>query len=137
MSPSSPQLNPANGRSIGDWYPERNIFQLLIALTAGPRFALVFLQYFLHHASSPALATLVFGAGIVRTLSCGGWVYITSSDDHEVHDFMMILYMICNLPWMLGTIAATPQARVAVVRKRYLSFTCPRRRAHLFQLTGN
>ncbi len=22
-------------RSIGDWYPERNIFQILIALTAG------------------------------------------------------------------------------------------------------
>ncbi|KJA22967.1 hypothetical protein HYPSUDRAFT_201775 [Hypholoma sublateritium FD-334 SS-4] len=111
---------PSVSATIGDWYPERNVFQLLIALTAGPRFALVFLQYFLHHASSPALATLVFGAGIVRTLSCGGWVYITSTDDHDVHDFMMILYMVCNLPWMLGTIAATPPTRVAVIRKRKL-----------------
>jgi hypothetical protein len=29
----------------------------------------------------------------VRTLSCGGWVYITSSDDHDVHDVLMITYM--------------------------------------------
>jgi len=121
--------------SIGDWFPERNIFQILIALTSGihqhvlqhncakfllqgPRFALVFLQYYLHHSSTSSLSTLVFIAGIVRTLSCGGWVYITSSDNHDIHDFMMILYMVCNIPWMLGGIATTPPALVSVRRKR-------------------
>lgn len=122
--------------SIGDWYPERNIFQILIALTSGfpfcrafiltcshytlgPRFGIVFLQYFLHHSSTSSLPTLIFLFGILRTLSCGGWVYITSSDDHDIHDVMMILYMVCNIPWMLGGIATTPTARVGVLRKRY------------------
>ena len=46
-------------------------------------------------------------------------MYITSTDDHAVHDIMMILYMICNIPWMLGGIAITPSSRVQVLRKRY------------------
>ncbi|KDR76390.1 hypothetical protein GALMADRAFT_226084 [Galerina marginata CBS 339.88] len=111
---------PSVSATIGDWYPERNFFQILIALTSGPRFALVFLQYFLHHSPTSSLPTIVFFSGIIRTLSCGGWVYITSSDDHDVHDFMMILYMVCNIPWMLLGIATTPVARVAVRRKRML-----------------
>ncbi|KAH9481549.1 Protein cwh43 [Psilocybe cubensis] len=111
---------PSVSATIGDWYPERNIFQILIALTSGPRFALVFLQYFLHHSSTSSLPTVVFLSGLVRTLSCGGWVYITSSDDHDVHDFMMILYMVCNIPWMLLGIACTPPARTSVRRKRML-----------------
>ncbi|PPQ91001.1 hypothetical protein CVT25_013926 [Psilocybe cyanescens] len=108
---------PSVSATIGDWYPERNLFQILIALTSGPRFALVFLQYFLHHSSTSSLPTIVFLSGLVRTLSCGGWVYITSSDDHDVHDFMMVLYMVCNIPWMLLGIASTPVARVSVRRK--------------------
>jgi hypothetical protein len=48
-------------------------------------------------------------------------VYITSSDDHDIHDFMMILYMVCNIPWMLVGIAATPPSRVSVLRKRQAS----------------
>ncbi|KAG6909998.1 hypothetical protein DXG01_013998 [Tephrocybe rancida] len=98
---------PSVSATIGDWYPERNIFQILIALTAGPRFALVGFQYYLHHPRRPAIATLVFIFGIIRTLSCGGWVYITSNDDHDVHDVFMITYMVCNIPWMLGGIACT------------------------------
>lgn len=30
---------------IGDWAPERPVFQILIALTSGPRFLLIFLQW--------------------------------------------------------------------------------------------
>ncbi|TFK40056.1 Frag1/DRAM/Sfk1 family-domain-containing protein [Crucibulum laeve] len=109
---------PSVSATIGDWYPERNIFQILIALTAGPRFALVLLQYYLHSNPTSSLPTLVFITGIIRTLSCGGWVYITSSDDHDVHDVMMILYMVCNIPWMLGGIASTPVKSMGVRRKR-------------------
>ncbi len=42
--------------------------------------------------------------GVLRTLICGGWVYITSSDNHDVHDVLMILYIVLNLPWMFGNI---------------------------------
>lgn len=110
---------------IGDWYPERNIFQILIALTSGrsrvrvvrvhtsdlllgPRFAVILFSYFLNHANAPSssLPAFILATGIIRTLSCGGWVYITSSDDHDVHDVLMILYIVCNIPWMYGGIKA-------------------------------
>ncbi|KAI9270749.1 hypothetical protein BDA99DRAFT_434279, partial [Phascolomyces articulosus] len=42
--------------------------------------------------------------GILRTVSCGGWVYITSTDDHLTHDITMIVYLVCTLPWQLGVI---------------------------------
>lgn len=47
-------------------------------------------------------------------------MYITSSDDHDVHDVFMITYMVCNLPWMLGGIACTPSG-TPVRTKRYVS----------------
>lgn len=53
--------------------------------------------------------------GLIRTLSCGGWVYITSTDDHDVHDVFMILYMVCNLPWMIGGVL---YSRRRTVRRR-------------------
>lgn len=112
--------------SIGDWYPERNVFQILIAITSGPRFALVFLQYFMTCTSRSTLPLWVFLTGIVRTLACGGWVYITSNDDHDAHDVLMVLYIVCNVPWMLGGIMTTPTNHVQVRKRRFVSlfFTC-------------
>lgn len=117
----------ANSRNrIGDWYPERNIFQVLIALTAGPRFALVTLLYYLQRSQDSSLPTVVFISGLVRTISCGGWVYITSSDDHDVHDVLMITYIVCDLPWMLGGVACTQNTVVrrkrCVLKFKYLNF---------------
>ncbi|KAF5367533.1 hypothetical protein D9758_003810 [Tetrapyrgos nigripes] len=109
---------PSVSATIGDWYPERNIFQILIALTSGPRFALVALSYYQHYSAESFLPTAVFICGVLRTLSCGAWVYITSSDDHDVHDFFMILYIVLNLPWMVGGIFTTPVERKSVRRKR-------------------
>ncbi|KAK0235644.1 Frag1/DRAM/Sfk1 family-domain-containing protein [Armillaria nabsnona] len=114
---------PSVSATIGDWYPERNLFQILIALTSGPRFGLVAAQYLLHRSPQSTLPVLVFISGLVRTLSCGGWVYITSSDDHDVHDFFMITYMVCNIPWMLGGIACTPQQSTRIRKKRRLVAT--------------
>jgi hypothetical protein len=59
---------------------------------------------------------MLFIIGIIRTLSCGGWVYITSNDDHDIHDIMMITYMVSNIPWMVGGILSTPTSTVR--RKR-------------------
>ncbi|KAI0073679.1 hypothetical protein K474DRAFT_1666315 [Panus rudis PR-1116 ss-1] len=101
---------PSVSATIGDWYPERNIFQILIAMNSGPRFILVFLQYFLQRRnySSSDLPAVLLIVGIIRTLSCGGWVYITSSDDHDWHDVLMITYIVCNVPWMFCGISASP-----------------------------
>ncbi|KAH8117743.1 Frag1/DRAM/Sfk1 family-domain-containing protein [Phellopilus nigrolimitatus] len=110
---------PSVSATIGDWYPERSIFHILIALNSGPRFALVFLQYYLQRSSATSLPFFVLLSGLVRTLSCGGWVYITSEDDHDAHDVLMIAYIICNIPWMYGGIACTPKKNVRQRRRRY------------------
>ncbi|QEU58704.1 Cwh43 [Kluyveromyces lactis] len=84
---------PSVSATIGDRYPERSIFQILIALTALPRFLLLFTHYYLNRS----LFTLL--VGIVRTITCGGWVYITSTDDHDAHDVFMISYIVLTIPW--------------------------------------
>ncbi|KAI0346196.1 hypothetical protein BDW22DRAFT_1352223 [Trametopsis cervina] len=113
---------PSVSATIGDWYPERNIFQILIALNSGPRFTLVFLQYYLQRSPGSSFPGLLCITGILRTLSCGGWVYITSTDDHDWHDILMISYIVLNLPWMYGGIAHTsPQNPKARSRRRLVA----------------
>lgn len=84
---------PSVSATIGDRYPERSVFQILIALTAFPRFLLLLGHYFLNGS----IITVI--VGIARTVSCGGWVYITSTDDHDTHDIFMIIYIVLTLPW--------------------------------------
>ncbi|KAI9066122.1 hypothetical protein FKP32DRAFT_1707081 [Trametes sanguinea] len=116
---------PSVSATIGDWYPERNIFQILIAINSGPRFALVALQYYLQRTPSSSIPGFLFLVGVLRTLSCGGWVYITSSDDHDVHDVLMISYIVLNLPWMFGSLACTPLSYVASRRRRFFASIVP------------
>ncbi|PWN42281.1 hypothetical protein IE81DRAFT_323604 [Ceraceosorus guamensis] len=93
---------PSVSATIGDWYPERNIFQIFIALMSGPRLALVLLSSLLVSLSNPtsSRAKVLLAVGVLRTFSCGGWVYITSTDDHDVHDVCMIAYLVLTPAWM-------------------------------------
>lgn len=101
---------PSVSATIGDRYPERLLFQLCVALASGPRILLLLFNYV---AASPfsrsnlPLFTLV--VGLLRTLTCGGWVYITLTDDHDTHDFFMIAYILLTLPWVIGTTIASPK----------------------------
>ena len=79
---------------------------------------MVVLQYLLQRTQSSTLPLVLLFTGIIRTLSCGGWVYITSTDDHDWHDILMISYIVLNLPWMIGGFAATPLANVQARRRR-------------------
>lgn len=101
---------PSVSATIGDRYPERSIFQILIALTSGPRFLLLFTNYLHQYKNGPKLATWTLLAGIVRTVTCGGWVYITSTDDHGFHDFCMISYIVLTIPWDTGVTLLTPKS---------------------------
>jgi hypothetical protein len=51
---------------------------------------------------------IVASIGVLRTFLCGGWVYVTSTDDHGFHDVTMIGYLLCTLPWTLGIISMSP-----------------------------
>jgi hypothetical protein len=112
------------------------VFQFFIAITSGkhilwirrdsmliwrtgPRFALVFLWYILTARPNTTLPKIVAGVGVFRTLTCGGWTYVTSTDDHGWHDIFMISYLVATLPWTLGCIALSPQnPRALKYRKR-------------------
>lgn len=85
-----------------------------LTATPGPRFVLVFLWYILTARPNSNLSKIVAGVGIFRTLSCGGWTYVTSTDDHGWHDIFMISYLVATLPWTLGCLALSPNNPKAI-----------------------
>ncbi|KAF9429601.1 hypothetical protein BGZ76_001177 [Entomortierella beljakovae] len=119
---------PSVSATTGDWYPERNICQILIALTSGPRLMLCYLWYLLVVRNIPAHGSKGFAKflcinDIVRTVACGGWVYVTSSDDHDIHDIAMIVYLVCTIPHVIGTIKTAPQIPSAQKYRRIFAYS--------------
>ncbi|SMR63811.1 unnamed protein product [Zymoseptoria tritici ST99CH_3D1] len=112
---------PSVSATIGDRYPERSVFQLFIAICSGPRFALVFMWYCLANKPNSSLPKFVAGMGVFRTLTCGGWTYVTSTDDHDWHDIFMISYLVATLPWTLGCLALSPPNPRAIKLRKYLA----------------
>lgn len=100
---------PSVSATIGDRYPERSVFQIIIALTAGPRFLLLifnFISLYKKNSYLPYIATI---SGTLRTFTAGGWMYITSTDDHDAHDVFMILYMVLTIPWTVCNTLLSPK----------------------------
>ncbi|QSZ31418.1 hypothetical protein DSL72_000983 [Monilinia vaccinii-corymbosi] len=112
---------PSVSATIGDRYPERSFFMVFIAITSGPRFALVGLWYLLTARPHSTLPKFVAFAGVFRTLTCGGWTYVTSTDDHDWHDIFMISYLVATLPWTLGCLALSPNNARAVKYRKFLA----------------
>lgn len=110
---------PSVSATIGDRYPERSVFQLFIAIASGPRFALVGFWYLLSRRPGTKLPGFVGFWGLFRTLTCGGWTYITSTDDHDWHDIFMISYLLATIPWTFGCIALSPPNPVAIKYRKY------------------
>lgn len=100
---------PSVSAAIGDRYPERSLFQVLIALTSGPRFLLVFFNFIILHRALLVASYVVLATGIARTFTCGGWVYITSTDDHDWHDIFMIAYIALTIPWTITVTVLSPK----------------------------
>ncbi|RMD39729.1 hypothetical protein DV735_g5408, partial [Chaetothyriales sp. CBS 134920] len=112
---------PSVSATIGDRYPERSVFMVFIAITSGPRFALCALWYFLTRRPGTNLPAIIAGVGIFRTFTCGGWTYVTSTDDHDWHDIFMISYLVATLPWTLGCLALSPPNPQAVKYRKILA----------------
>jgi len=70
--------------------------------------------YLLTARPTSSLPKYVAAVGIFRTLTCGGWTYVTSTDDHDWHDIFMISYLVATLPWTLGCLALSPNNPRAV-----------------------
>ncbi|KAK5172920.1 Protein cwh43 [Saxophila tyrrhenica] len=112
---------PSVSATIGDKYPERSVFQIFIAICSGPRFMLVFLWYCMSNRKDSSLSKFVAGVGVFRTLTCGGWTYITSTDDHDWHDIFMISYLVATLPWTIGCTMLSPPNPEAIKYRKYLA----------------
>ncbi|CDK26432.1 unnamed protein product [Kuraishia capsulata CBS 1993] len=108
---------PSVSATIGDRYPERSIFQIIIALTAGPRFLLLFLSYLRLYRPTGVTSIVSLVTGFIRTVTCGGWVYITSSDDHDAHDIFMISYIVLTIPWTVTVTLLTSDKKLRSKRK--------------------
>jgi ABC-type glycerol-3-phosphate transport system permease component len=67
------------------------------------------------------LPKFIFWVGIFRTLTCGGWTYVTSTDDHSWHDIFMISYMVATIPWTLGCLALSPNNPAAVKYRKIMA----------------
>ena len=111
---------PSVSATIGDRYPERSIFQILIALTSGPRFLLLFFTYIRLFRKDSKLPNIALFSGLIRTVTCGGWVYITSTDNHDWHDIFMISYIVLTLPWNISILKLTPP-RTSIHKYRKLT----------------
>ena len=84
----------------------------------------MFLQYYLQcQANKSSWPFVLLAVGIARSLFCGGWVYITSTDHHDAHDVLMISYIVCNVPWMFGSISYTPSMRLVTKQQRFVNHT--------------
>lgn len=108
-----PQVNPS---VIG-----MEEVEMLISAPPGPRFALIFLYYLITARPNSFLPKFTLIVGLIRTVMCGGWVYVTSTDDHKWHDIFMVSYLLLTLPWILGCLASSPMNARAVKYRRYLS----------------
>lgn len=93
----------------------------LICDCLGPRFALVGLWYLLTQRRGQTLPKFVAFWGVFRTLTCGGWTYVTSTDDHQWHDIFMISYLVATIPWTAGCLLLSPANPVAIRYRKYLA----------------
>lgn len=112
---------PSVSATIGDRYPERSVFMVFIAITSGPRFALVALWYFMTARPNSSLPKFLAGIGLFRTFMCGGWTYVTSTDDHDWHDIFMISYLVATLPWTLCCLALSPPNPRAIKYRKFFA----------------
>lgn len=104
---------PSVSATIGDRYPERSVFQVFIAVTSGPRFLLIFANFFVLYNEGHKKAWTMLISGLIRTFTCGGWVYITSTDDHDAHDVFMISYIVLTIPWTICMSSLSPKGSLA------------------------
>jgi hypothetical protein len=82
---------------------------------------LVGLWYLITARPNSSLPKFVAFMGLFRTLTCGGWTYVTSTDDHQWHDIFMISYLVATIPWTFGCLALSPNNPRAVKYRKYLA----------------
>eukprot|EP01116_Phalansterium_solitarium_P018303 TRINITY_DN4810_c0_g1_i1.p1 TRINITY_DN4810_c0_g1~~TRINITY_DN4810_c0_g1_i1.p1 ORF type:complete len:261 (-),score=99.49 TRINITY_DN4810_c0_g1_i1:287-1069(-) len=99
------QFWPSVSSCIGDYWPEKSIWRVAIGLGSGPRLVTVFLNYnTLKEAfgSEKALRTkAVYLIDWARVLAAGGWTYISSSEDNDIHSLFFVIYVLGSFAYSI------------------------------------
>jgi F0F1-type ATP synthase membrane subunit a len=111
---------PSVSAVLGDWAPERPIFQIGMALVATPRVINIFILWLNLRRKGSLWPDVVGFCGFGRILSSWVWMFVTSTDNHDVHDVGMITFLVLTVPWMVGNILLTPPAQRQAKRRRQI-----------------
>ncbi|KAL7752558.1 Protein cwh43 [Sorochytrium milnesiophthora] len=104
---------PSISAVIGDWFPERNIFHLLMALAATPRFLTIFAAWVYTRRARIGNTTsaILLGILLLRTVAAGVWIYVPSYDYNDLHDVFMIIYVLNSVLSLCCLIKIAPTGR--------------------------
>ncbi|WFD26728.1 Protein cwh43 [Malassezia nana] len=113
---------PSVSATVGDWFPERNVFQLICAATSGFRFVMIALLGALAYRYGRSMGGVLLAlVGVLRTFACGGWIFVTSSDHALAHDVAMGAYLALTPLWMwlcLTQLRPPPQSTLVGAHRR-------------------
>lgn len=90
---------PSVSAVIGDCFPERNIFQLLMALAGIFRMALLVMSNRQLKFYCARRQSVSFWAGFARMWLAGFWIYCPSKEWNTFHDLSMIFYLISTVTY--------------------------------------
>lgn len=113
------QWFPSVSAVIGDHYPARSFIQFFIALAAVSRFPNISARRLQYKDKSYFL-------DLIRTVSIGGSIYITSNDNMFLHSASMVVYLCSTLGYMILDSRRCLSAEVKDVKMRItqLFFLC-------------
>ncbi|XP_071086868.1 post-GPI attachment to proteins factor 2-like isoform X1 [Haliotis cracherodii] len=106
-----PNFLPSISAAIGGFTPQRYVWRVCIALHCAPRF-MVAIAYYSYHTSIhvglrnqlyKTLAALCTFLHICENMALIGLTYVSSTENHDLHERFFILFMLCSLTYMLLT----------------------------------
>ncbi|KAK3100602.1 hypothetical protein FSP39_022374 [Pinctada imbricata] len=106
-----PNYLPSISSAIGGYTPQRYVWRLCIGLHAAPRFMIAAAYYSYHtqfHVGKRndlyrTLSKLCILLHVVENFALVGLTYISSIENHGVHENLFIIFMLCSQVYMLIT----------------------------------
>lgn len=87
---------------IGQYFPERSIFQITAAIASSFHIAIVLIWYYITKSETSKLPGLICIAGVIRSICLTGIIYIPTPDDHDTHDMCLAGYLLMTAAWFYG-----------------------------------
>ncbi|XP_046388823.1 post-GPI attachment to proteins factor 2-like [Ischnura elegans] len=110
-----PNFLPSISAAIGSFYPQRYVWNLAIAMHAGPRLmvASMYYKYYLSILSSRwhYVAKIACWLNVIENLALIGLTFISSADNYAIHEKCFITFMVTSEVYMSLTCYLLRSAR--------------------------